>query len=261
MGTIEKVLFQDDFESDDTDLVPTWDASAGTLNTNPAFAYSGSTSGQFHYVIAAGGNASQDDNKWASKIIAPPLSHFFIQGRVYFKTPEVGLDTHYVSRKILWWSDSTDPNNPQVNWANFLVTWTDGGDSPPYSKHHLMFGGNAVGGCAGGGITALWDLTTFPWDTWCGLQIEVQLNTPGKTDAILKIWKDGTLVYSSAEPINMRGTCADASFWAIGAQTNRFASEAIDEYRYWDDVKIYTLEPSSAARRRQRLRARRGELE
>lgn len=239
VATGQTIYFSDTFETADTDLVPPWAYRTGvnvTLNTNPSFSHGGSNSGRFYYAIAAGAPAALDSSQWISTIITPALNHWFMRGYFYLATPTIGLDTFAVQRKILWWSDSTNAAISQVNYSNFLVLWTATGGVPSPTTHYLAFGGNAVGGCAGT-MPSLWDITTFSWDTWYGLEVEIQLNTLGNSDGILRVWKNGTQVYSNTA-LNLRGTCGDVSFFSVGFQTSRSNSEQIDEYRYWDDVVI-----------------------
>lgn len=238
--TAFSILYQTDFESEDPDLTPTWTGATAnaTLNTNPSFSYGGTDSGQYYYNIAAGGSPSLDSNQYSTWISSTPQSHFFLRGRVYFKTPEVGLDTFIVQRKLLWFSDSTSSGVSQVDYAIIINSWTGTGGSPTPSTIYLSFGGNATG-CSGP-ITSIYDITTMTWDTWYTLEAEIQLNTLGNADGILRIWKNGTQVFSQTD-INYRGTCAaNVSYFSVGRQTNRTNSEAIEEYRYWDDVKIST---------------------
>lgn len=231
--------FSDDFESDGANLVPVWDATSTTqptLNTNLSFVHAGTKSGQFHYSIAAGGTPSQDSNIYTVWVSASALTHFFWRQYIYFKTPEIGLDTFIVQRKLLWWSDSTSAGVSQVNYANFITSYTGTGGTPTPTQIRLHWGGNKIGACA----PTYPDLnltTILGWDTWYSLEAEVQLNTSGLSDGILRVWLDGTQTYENTA-MTFRGTCADVSYFSIGRQTNRTNSEQIDEYRYYDDVVI-----------------------
>ena len=235
------ILFSDNFESDDTDLVPTWDYSNSSsidLNTDANYVHGGSKSGRFHYVLAAGDPASQDSNRWVSKVFTSPThDDVHVGGWVYFKTPEVGQDSYAVQRKLMWFCDATGANQNSWTWETVLTTWTGyGGTSYTDRLYPTIVQSNAAN-CGGSGDT--WYLSDyFSWNAWHFIEFEVKLNTPSTHDGTIRLWVDGSLWYenTSAYP---RGTCSsNMTFFSIGRQTNRTHSEAIDEYRYWDDVTI-----------------------
>jgi hypothetical protein len=234
-GYRSQVLFSDGFETAD---YTAWSATAGGTNTavTDTLAHSGTYSSRSYYVIAAGGDASKDVNRWQCKVLTSPINRFFFRGHLYLKTPEVGLDSEIVQRKLLWWSDSTVAGTTQVDYSNYLTSFTGTGGASTPTLLYLCFGGNPVNPAAGS-ITVKYDIATLTWDTWYSLGVDVTLNTSGNSDGILKVWIDESVVYTNSA-VNFRGTCGDVSWFAPGFQTNRTHSEAIEEYRYWDDVVI-----------------------
>ncbi|MFB3921521.1 MAG: putative Ig domain-containing protein [Terriglobia bacterium] len=254
------ILFQDDFESgcagvsctvttSPSAYLPKWGGvTTSTVTTIPPVVQqgvkrSGNYALQFHYVVCGDstdpncGASSQDINRWVSKVISPGLTHFFMRGYVYFKSPEPDATvTGNAQRKVMWFSDSTSPANSQVDYANFLNSWTALGRS----TLSLAFGGNNVASCAAGANTYIWDMAYLNWDTWYSIEVEIQLNTPGASDGILRLWVNGTQAYSNTA-YNFRGTCTGPiSFFSVGRQMNRYNYDVVDEYRYWDDIVIST---------------------
>ena len=84
-----------------------------------------------------------------------------------------------------------------------------------------------------------YDVANLNYDTWYSVESEIQLNTPGLTDGVFKLWIDGVLVRSSST-VQYRGYgCSNKiNFWGFGAQTNRYSYNPVDELRYWDDIVI-----------------------
>jgi len=232
-------LFQTGFESTD----PTFDGGISApytmITSTPPPGRSGNAL-QTHYTICGAtdgtcGASSQDINRWVSKVISPAQTHVFMRGYVYFKTPEPDATaTTYAQRKIMWFSDSTSASNSQVNYANFIVGWSAVGRN----TLSLMLGGNNVAACAAGANATIWDMAFLNWNTWYSIEVEIQLNTPGASDGIFRLWVNGVQAYSNTA-YNFRGTCPDPiGFFSVGRQANRFNYDVIDEYRYWDDVVI-----------------------
>jgi len=236
--TGQSFLFQDNFESDDTDLVPTWDyrnSTNVTLNTNPTYSHGGSNSGQFYYFIASGGDASQDANRWASKVVTGQAD-LHLRGYLYLKTPEGDNTSTGTQRKLIWLSDSTDATDNMGNYQVVLDGWATAG-TPNYTSLSWLSQGTG-GGC---GLTSAqhWDIASLNYDTWYSVEFEAILNTPSVANGYAKLWINGSLVYTSSATDQLRGTCSgNLSFADIGVQVNRTDSTLVDEYRYWDDVAI-----------------------
>ena len=232
------LLFDDGFESGDTTA---WDNTSHPAKTavQGVIKHAGSYAVEFHYQIAAGAPASQDDNAWVSKVINPGYSHFFMRGYIYFKTPEVGIDTFPVQRKLIWLGDSTAANNNvggnyQVIINSFTVT-------PNFKPDlRLVTQYNGGGACPGSQLSRDFYAGELNWDTWYGVEIEIVLNTPGSADGTLAVWLDGAQIYTASDVNFRRGCTTPISFFSIGEQVNRTNSQEINEYRYGDNWKIAT---------------------
>lgn len=198
---------------------------------------------QMHYTICgdstnvACGASSQDINRWASKVISPGLTHFFMRGYVYFKSPEPGATTGTImQRKVMWFSDDTSPGGSRHPGPDLILnTWT-GADGLPIKQLSLTVTENASA-CTGT-ITNVWDIARLDWDTWYSIENEIQLNSSGVADGVWRIWVNGNKVWDGTG-LNLIGSCGTSiSFFSVGRQTDRARYDVVDEYRYWDDVVI-----------------------
>jgi len=80
-------------------------------------------------------------------------------------------------------------------------------------------------------------LSDFP-DRWVAVEVEVQLNTPGSTDGIYRLWIDDTLVVEALN-VDLRGATSDRineimldTYWNGGADGDR--------ERFYDNFVIST---------------------
>ena len=236
------VLFSDDFESDDTDLVPTWDynnnVTYNTLSTD--YAHSGTRAGRFYYYKATGDPPSQDSNRWVSKILAAQM-HIFMRGYVYFASPSESQKGQGIQRKLIWVGDETTAAGSGGTWDAILDSWeTNTGPPSTLSLSFVTQGSACHGDSPQDWMPGTPDLS---WDTWYSLEIEVGLNTPvpdpGPFDGTLRVWLDGDLIWERTD-IKINGNCTTPfTFFSIGRQMNRYVSATeVSEYRYWDDVVI-----------------------
>jgi hypothetical protein len=199
-----------------------------------------------HYRISGAtdgtsGGSSQDTNRWASKVINPGVNHFFMRGYVYFKTPENGVEGQGAQRKLVWAGDEPTATSGGANWDVILNSYESTTGSP--STLRLVVLGQG-GTCYGSQMVDWMNGTpTLNWDTWYSLQVELQTNTPsaGPTyDGIFRIWLNGNMIHENLN-FKVNGNCTTPfTFLSVGRQTNRFNYQAIDEYRYWDDLVIGT---------------------
>ena len=228
------ILYSTDFESEEADLVPTWDYNLDVVNATrqSTIKHAGTYAGQFHFIAAA------DDNLWVSKLISPAVYHVFMRGYLYMKTPEGGLDTVIIQRKLTWVSDATSADGSGDTHATLLNSYTGTGGSPTPTQIYLMVLGQGAA-CYGGQATA-YDIAILSWNTWYSLEIELQTNTPSASppyDGIVRVWVDGVQVLNRTD-FKVNGNCSTPfQFFSIGRQLSQGQSE---EYRYWDDVKVST---------------------
>jgi hypothetical protein len=238
------VLFHSGFETAD----PAWDYTNGaadvSVDTAPPPGRSGNAL-KIHFKICGAtdgtcGSSSQDTNRWVSKIINPGLTHVFVRGWVYYKTPESDApapSTTYVQRKVFYFSDSTSASNSVLNYMPTLTSWNATGGKPTSTIQLAMV---LAGPNCGIPTSEKDDIGSMNFDTWNEVQMELQLNTPGAADGIIRIWLNGALVYEVTNA-SIRGTCSTPlSFFSVGRQSNRYNYSVVDEYRYWDDIAIST---------------------
>lgn len=228
--------FQTDFETADASLVPPFNTATAraSLNTNPAFSRQGNNSGQLHY------NVSVDDNQYVVYYTSTPINHFFARGYVYFKTPEVGLPSHIDQRKLNWFADGTNATGDGQNFTTSVVAWTDLNGS--FTPTHMYLSLLGQGGSCYGIAQTTYDetgISEMNWDTWYCIETECKLNTPsvsGPYDGIFRVWLNGVKVFDDPA-FKVNGNCSGGfNYFSFGRQVDD--SDAVDEYRYWDDIII-----------------------
>jgi hypothetical protein len=242
-------LFQTGFEATDQGFDNSFNTTNAIANTNPLYVHSGTASFQTHFTVCPAtdgscGGASQDQNIWLAKMMSPGLPHFFYRAWVYFKAPENGIQGQGAQRKLLWAGDEASLGS-NANWDIILSSFeTQTGSPSTLSLFALSQGGSCYNNNDGTQWTS-WMDTPYPlsWNTWYEIEIEVQTNTPSATgpyNGIYRVWVNGTKVMDKTD-FRVNGNCADSfTFFSIGRQANRYNFQAIDEYRYWDDIAIGT---------------------
>lgn len=200
---------------------------------------------QIHYYVCGAsdgtcGGASQDKNRWASKVISPGQDHFFVRGFVYFGKPQNSAPiTAQVQRKLVWLADSTSAtSNVAGNYQLIMSSWMGTASGLPAASLVGQF--NPGGACP----ATQWQVYSvtggLSWDTWHELQFEMQLNTPGQLDGVARVWVNGVQTYANTA-MNLRGICSTPiSFFSVGEQANRYNYNLLDELRYWDDIAFST---------------------
>ncbi len=238
-------FLSDGFESGDfSKWSGIWNSTDVTINSNPSFARSGTYSAQIHYSICSTcGDAHQDVNRFVeldlgtASGLSNGVDHIFVRGSVYFKTPEPGGSVE-IQRKVFYIkSPSGSGGVPNAYWA--VVLTTDGLLSAPDQLEPYLVVSNAA---LGGGTTRLWSGTAadehLEFDRWYDLQIEVRANTPGVPNGRVALWLNGAKVYESDSLDLRRDSALGISRIEVGSQADRFSYLPVDEYRYWDDLRI-----------------------
>ncbi len=83
-----------------------------------------------------------------------------------------------------------------------------------------------------------WQIAVVSYDKWHSLEVEVDLNTPGKKDGTLRIWLNEKLVHERTK-IAWRRSDRPLGNIGIGYQMDRNGdTNARHEDRYWDDIVI-----------------------
>lgn len=268
-NTTGTTLFSDGFESGV--FVPPYDFVSSTdvtINTNPTFVHSGTKSAQFHYQICgdstnpACGADHQDRNRFVTIGFADPgQSHFFVRGYVYLKAPESGASAN-IQRKLLYIKAKSGPGGvPNYLWGMVLTTDTDKYGmrlqiiaesgvlpSPSYYGLDNELGNNSL-------VTN--GIFEFQTGQWYALEMEVKAKSAlGATDSAVRVWVNGVLTFQHTVFTNGTvGTCPGRTYACpafpgdgvfgnyirrieVGDQADRVYYRVVDEYRYWDDLKV-----------------------
>jgi hypothetical protein len=213
-----------------------------TIKHTGTYAY-----GQEYYLCGdstnpACGAAHQDLNRWAYKYTSDfgqsaGLTHFWIRGYVYFKTPEADATTgKIVQRKMIRLADG--PLGTSNATYEILLTGFSGSGGLPTTNTHLNLGYYNTAGTfvfigSGQGLSV-----TLNYDTWYSIEQEIQLNTPSVLDGVYRLYIDGVLAYQNLA-IDIRGAkSTNVKYIGIGAQVDRGAYFTVHEFRYWDDVVL-----------------------
>lgn len=241
------ILFQTGFEPAD----PTVDAGMGgdTVITSPPPGGRTGNALQIHYHICGAtdgscGSSSQDFNRYVTKVVTPGVNDVFMKADVYFQSTPTGATagTEGEQRKLMWVGDSTTAsNNVGNNYQIILGSWTASGGQPTNTINISALNQSTGGSpCAFSGFQIYNLYQGMNWNTWYTLEWEVKLNTPGQSDGVLNLWVNGTQT-ANLTGLNLRGGCSGPlTFFSLGEQTNRYAYDVIEEYRYWDNWIVST---------------------
>ena len=161
-----------------------------------------------------------------------------MRGYVYFKSPEGGQVGVTTQRKLMWVGDETSPQGTGGSWAIILDSWESNAGPPSTLGLSWLSQGSACHGSS----PQDWMPGTpdLNWDTWYSMEVEAQLNTPvvdpGPFDGIFRVWLNGTMIWERTDA-KINGNCTTPfTFFSVGRQGE--GEGVVDEYRYWDDVKI-----------------------
>ena len=230
------IYFQDGFESGDsavwTDHGGCANGSSHTVNTNNP--HSGVYSLEIEYIMPVGAGGSRDVN-CGVRIDLDPLTEVYFSGYVYFKYPELGPDSTEVQRKMIEVGDAA-PGSAQ--WSYVLDCWTGAQGSPTPNALWL----NQVRQTNGHGSPVDYELFSMSWDTWYNVEVHLIQNTvnggTGNADGTAEVWVNGSNVYSNNALYINGDSTAQIIDYAYGRQLNEYVGQEMDEFRYWDDIKI-----------------------
>jgi len=210
---------------------------------------------------------SQDTNRIITKEFAtqPGIGHVFLRYYIYWKTPEsdvLAIPPHYVGKKSLYIRDC---NGYNCGWQPIFavmenpanghlgVTWGYQGNQAIHGNQSFVLYGE--GNELGNNPSAYLGVYDFLFDQWYAVEIEMKDKNDG-TDPIVRYWVNGTLVFQKTgnwSDVHTTNPCFEdyvpcypwpyvytTGMYALdlGAQTNRYYEDAINEYRYFDDVVI-----------------------
>jgi hypothetical protein len=195
-------------------------------------------SGRTQYVIDASEIGNIDRNRYfdlhpidMSEVSgATTLSHFFIREWLKIGTP---FDTNIVvQRKLLYLFGDQNHGN---NWTIVITGFSQSGATGAPVRLIICD--------VNGGVDCYWlDLDSpysIPWNQWQGMELEVQLNTPGLSDGRIRLWiydTDGSVLRDQEwAGISIRGTGTIRYLEEIefGTQADRInTGEVVNELRW-----------------------------
>jgi hypothetical protein len=263
------LLFSDGFESGtfaNFHFISTTDV---TINSNTSFVRFGGKSAQIHYVICGDstnttcGAAHQDRNRWFERNFSPGITRFSVRGYVFIKTPEPpALANASIQRKLYYIKAASGPaGTPNALWYVVLTGDTVNGKyglrlvvspksgGPSYS----LYGTDSELGTHTGVVGGMQELL---FDRWYNVELEVATKSGlGANDAVIRLWIDGVLQFQKTNtwttgPCHAGGSVSCPAFpddtifpspitrFEIGTQADRVNFQAVDEFRYWDNIAI-----------------------
>lgn len=235
-------ILQDDFEggtfSKWNGYVSLPDASVVTsTSTAPKPVHSGSKAAQFRFPPG-----SIDINRYAAYMLPANTTHFFIRGYVYFQTPVSGM---YGQRKIFYVKGGDSGNlSGGAGFCAFAVLTSD---MVPWLGNGMQVRPRiSAGNCQVGETSYPRGTTMLDLNTWYGVEMEVQMNTPGAADGYYNVWINGVKETALCQTgVMFRGANMPDAWNAaqIGVQLDPYDANlnplsTSEEYRYWDDVVI-----------------------
>jgi hypothetical protein len=196
---------------------------------------------------SACGAAHQDLNRWAYKYTSDfgqsaGLTHFWIRGYVYLKTPEPDATTGKITqRKLIRLADGP-LGTSSATYELLLSSFSGSGGVPTNDARVVFYYYNTAGvltvidGSKGLNVT-------LNYDTWYSIEEEFQLNTPSVLDGIYRLYINGVLAYQNTA-IDIRGAkSTNVKYIAFGAQVDRTTYYTVHEFRYWDDIVVSATGP------------------
>jgi hypothetical protein len=241
-----------------------WTEPVGGLSTGGAAPpTTNAACGQAHDTAGVQGGSQQFGLTWYYDrgTLSPPdlqgLIHFFIRGFVKFHLNPGG--TSIMGRKIFYLKDpgggsgcgnscwqvvpdgsngglfwKLTNNGSGTGWAGLPAYVLDTNAVRPSIPHPCPYGSNCT--------TVLY---YWVFDQWYYVEVEVQVNTPGQADGLIRMWVQGIGIDPSPVKIievlnqEVRGAWTTGITRAgVGNQADRLNYDAIDEERYWDDVVV-----------------------
>jgi hypothetical protein len=195
------------------------------------------------------------------KYLSPPdlqgLSHLFIRGFVKFHS-NAGEGAP-IQRKLFYLKDPGGGSGCGNDCWHVVPGGAPGG-------LFWFIGDNGTGTGWAGLPAYVWD-TNYPdrpvhaacnngtdcttvlyywvFDQWYYVEVEVQVNTPGQADGLIRMWVQGIGVDPSPIKVievrnqEVRGAWTTGiTRFGVGDQADRLNYIVIDEERYWDDVVV-----------------------
>lgn len=243
-------LFQDDFESGN---LAAWTYSQGET-IQSTIKHAGTYAAQAHYVVCgdstnpACGASHQDEDLFMDKVVdTTGIPEVHVRGYFYIKSPEAGATTHAAKKLFYFMSDPG--GTPTIGWSQGIGVWDLNPGTGPLNMSWFLQNG-AIGGnsfnidCGSTNpptpITGLG--CNLQYNTWYSLEERITYNTlAGPTwNGQVQIWINGTSVLNITGWSLNRDSGLPLKFFGIGFQVDRTNYLPVDEYRYWDDIKIGT---------------------
>ena len=220
------IILQDDFESGNLSKW-TFAVKQAKVIKDPTGKRGGKVL-HIPYHLPAEGPAHRDCNRMISAELKDlKLTHFFVRGSFYLASTPSPTG----ARKLLY--IFSHPRGKDGQWDLIVSVSTDikKQQTPQLTVLSNYWPWSDLRKPA-------WSVAPVPYDEWHSLEVEVDLNTPGKKDGALKVWLNGKLVHEKAN-ISWRKNDRPLGTIGIGYQIDRHGdTKARHEDRYWDDIVI-----------------------
>jgi hypothetical protein len=202
-----------------------------TINTNPTFVHSGSSSAGIHYFQNA------DDNRAFIKSFSPSLTNFHLRGYVYFHNNGGNLASGKDIQRKLYYLKHVRSDG-RFDWDVILTTHSNGGSS--LQPLILIDTGGSCNSQQGFYATNL----SLDFNRWHSVELMVRVSDPGVANGSVGLWIDGASATLSKSPTGILNRCANVSdtnginSFEIGMQAEMPSGITLDEFRYWDDLVV-----------------------
>lgn len=140
--------------------------------------------------------------------------------------------------RIGWYADGE-----QADWKELTLQMTDDNTNVNFGWFCGQWGNTTkcnvdTGDASGAGLE---------YDTCIHFRIHILLNTPGSSDGLIEVTKDGS-PYLSVTSANLRGTATTGLnyFW-VGGNYSNSGNLTSSGNRYFDEINFYSSDPGSSS--------------
>src|SRR5262249_5661745 len=150
------------------------------INSNPAFAHTGSFSADPHYRISTPGFFTSDMRFGYSN---PPQTHIYVSGWVYFHNTGTDLSTvgpEGIGRKLIYIKSNKSDGGQTYFWI--LSTRSYDSSVGPLDVY-ICADSSTSTGCFVDFLP-----NRLNWETWYQIEFELQESTPGQSDGFYNLY-------------------------------------------------------------------------
>lgn len=217
-----------------TGLINDYPADVTNVALHP---FTGTRSAQCHYAISGAPDHKDSNHDFDFDALGLNLSHFFVRCYFYFDSASCIYTTvESIARKLIYVKSGLGA----LDWHFTVGGWD------------FELASSVVDRDNGPEINSTLGLDTryiLPLDVYRGIELEVQLNTPGVADGLQRLWvynPDGTTILTQTwAGIKLRGDTASPTSYLrrleFGRQVDRTdPSTTVDELRWLDAPAVST---------------------